>query len=73
MRRGGDNDLRIMSLDDAPAFYVDGRRSIMDIHDAIAAEYTPIPITVLETYFQLFESAGVMKIAKDNASAADRP
>jgi Peptidase family M28 len=73
MRRGGDNDLRIMSLDDAPAFYVDGRRSIMDIHDAIAAEYIPIPIAVLETYFQLFESAGIMKIAKDDAGAANRP
>jgi Peptidase family M28 len=73
MRKGGDNDLRIMSLDDAPAFYADGRRSILDIHDAIAAEYMPIPIAVLETYFQLFENVGVMTIAKDNGSAANEP
>jgi hypothetical protein len=73
MRKGGDNDLRIMSLDDAPAFYADGRRSILDIHDAIAAEYIPIPVAVLKTYFQLFEEAGVMTITKDNGSVANGP
>jgi hypothetical protein len=73
MRRAGDNDLRIMSLDDAPAFYADGRRSILDIHDAIAAEYTPIPIAVLEAYFQLFENVGVMTVAKNSGSIANRP
>jgi hypothetical protein len=73
MRAEGDNDLRIMSLDDAPAFYTDGQRSILDIHDAIAAEYTPIPIGVLEAYFRLFESTGVMTIARDNGSATNRP
>jgi hypothetical protein len=73
MRRAGDNDLRIMSLDDAPAFYADGRRSIQNIHDAMAAEYTPMPIAVLETYFRLFENVGVMTIARDSESVANRP
>ena len=73
MRKGGDNDLRIMSLDDAPAYYADGRKSILDIHDAIAAEYVPIPIEVLETYFRLFEEVGVMTITKNSGSVADGP
>jgi hypothetical protein len=70
MRIAGNNDLRIMSLDDAPAYYVDGRRSILDIHDAIAAEYTPIPLNVLEVYFRLLEKAGVMNIAQDGSAVA---
>lgn len=73
MREGGDNDLRIMSLDDAPAYYADGKRSILDIHDAIAAEYVPIPIEALEAYFRLFEEAGVMTITEKNGSFRDGP
>jgi hypothetical protein len=68
MKMAGNNDLRIMSLDDAPAYYADGRRSILDIHDAIAAEYTPIPLNILEVYFRLLEKAGVMDIAEDSSA-----
>ncbi|HXC62569.1 MAG TPA: hypothetical protein VNV63_07835, partial [Nitrospiria bacterium] len=53
MKRDGKDDLRVMSLDDAPAFYADGKRSILDIHDAIAAEYLPMPIEVFTAYFRV--------------------
>ena len=51
-----------MGLPDAPACYADGTRSVLEIRDAVAAEYAPIAIEVLEVYFRAFEKAGVMKI-----------
>jgi hypothetical protein len=68
MKMAGNNDLRIMSLDDGPAYYADGHRSILDIHDAIAAEYIPIPLNIIEVYFRLLEKAGVMDIAEDGSA-----
>jgi hypothetical protein len=58
----GDSELRLMGFPDAAAFYADGRRSILEIRDAVAAEYAPIPIEALDLYFRAFERAGVMKI-----------
>jgi hypothetical protein len=71
MRRAGANDLRIMSLNDAPAFYADGHRSILAIHDAIAAEYVPIPLDVLTTYLRIFVQAGVMNLAGHDNGPSD--
>jgi hypothetical protein len=51
-----------MGLPDAPAYYADGKRSILDIRDAVAVEYGPIAIEALELYFRAFEKAGVMNI-----------
>jgi hypothetical protein len=51
-----------MGFSDAPASYADGRRSILDIRDEVAAEYTSVPVEALETYFRAFEKAGVMTI-----------
>lgn len=62
MKRDGKDDLRVMSLADAPAFYADGKRSILDIHDAIAAEYLPMPIEVFTAYFRVFAGAGVVSL-----------
>jgi hypothetical protein len=64
MRIEGANDLQIWSLYDAAAYYADGQRSILEIRDAVAAEYTPIPIEEIEKYFRAFEKAGVMAIAE---------
>jgi hypothetical protein len=58
----GESELRVFSIPDAPAFYADGKRSILEIHDAFAAEYAPISIEVLELYFRAFEKAGVIQI-----------
>lgn len=64
MRIEGANDLQIWSLYDAAAYYADGQRSILEIRDAVAAEYTPIPVEEIEKYFRAFEKAGVMAIAE---------
>lgn len=62
LRDDGESELRLFGLGDAPAFYADGRRSILDIRDAVTAEYGPIPVEALELYFRAFEKAGVLKI-----------
>ena len=62
LRAQGESELRLFGVRDAPASYADGKRSILEIRDAVAAEYTPISIEVLELYFRAFEKAGVMKI-----------
>jgi hypothetical protein len=62
MRLQGETDLRLLSFPDAPAHYADGRRSILDIRDEIAAEYAPIPAETMEAYFRAFETTGVMTI-----------
>jgi len=62
MRFLGASDLRIMGFSDAAASYADGRRSILEIRDEIAAEYTSVPVEALEIYFRAFEKAGVMTI-----------
>jgi hypothetical protein len=64
LRAHGESELRLMGLPDAPAYYSDGKRSILDIRDAVAAEYAPIAIEALELYFRAFEKAGLMMIQK---------
>ena len=59
----------IMGFADAPAYYADGQRSILDIRDEIAAEYAPVPVEALEHYFQAFEKAGVMKISRKHPTS----
>jgi len=62
LRAQGESELRLFGLPDAPAYYADGKRSILDIRDAVAAEYAPIAIEALEIYFRAFEKAGLMNI-----------
>jgi Zn-dependent M28 family amino/carboxypeptidase len=62
LRARGESELRLMGLGDVAAFYADGKRSILEIRDAVAAEYAPIGIETLEIYFRAFEKVGVMKI-----------
>lgn len=63
MRAAGESDLRLLGFWDVPAWYVDGKRSILDIANAVAAEYTPLPIDLVVQYFRDFEKAGVMTVA----------
>jgi hypothetical protein len=63
MRLTGESDLRLMGFGDTPAYYADGKKSVLDISDAVAAEYAPVPINVLILYFRAFEKAGVMTVA----------
>lgn len=62
MQDRGEGELRLDGFADAAAFYADGRRSILEIRDAVAAEYAPLSVETLELYFRAFEKAGVMKI-----------
>jgi len=62
MREQGTDDLRIFSLFETPGYYADGKRSILDIRNAVAADLTPLPIEIVELYFRVFEKAGVMTI-----------
>ena len=62
LRAQGESELRLFGLPDAAAYYADGKRSILEIRDAVAAEYAPIAIEALELYFRAFEKAGLMNI-----------
>ncbi|MEK6571381.1 MAG: hypothetical protein AABZ61_08435, partial [Bacteroidota bacterium] len=64
LREEGADELLIWSLYDAAAYYADGQRSLLDIRNAVAAEYTKIPIEAIELYFRAFEKAGVMTIVQ---------
>jgi hypothetical protein len=62
LRKLGFNELTLYGIWNAPSLYVDGKRSILDIRDALAAEYTSISIEALDLYVRAFEKAGLMKI-----------
>jgi hypothetical protein len=64
LRDKGVGELALYGFQDAAALYVDGKRSLLDIRDALTAEYTPLSIEALELYFRAFEKAGLMKILK---------
>ncbi len=62
LRDQGISELTLYGFRDAAALYVDGKYSILDIRDALAAEYTSIALEALELYFRAFEKAELMKI-----------
>lgn len=64
LREKGVSALRLMSMPDAPARYADGKRSILDIRNAVAADYGLLPIDPLILYFKVFEQAGLMTIVE---------
>ena len=64
LRARGVSELRLYGLSNAPATWVDGTRSILDIANAMAVEYTPIGVEALEAYFRALEKAGAMKIVE---------
>lgn len=64
LQEKGVGSLRLMGMPDAAAHYANGKRSILDIRDAFAADYGPMSVEVLTLYFRAFEKAGVMKIVE---------
>ncbi|MBA2686064.1 MAG: M28 family peptidase [Gemmatimonadaceae bacterium] len=44
--------------------FVDGKRNVRDIRDAVSAEYGPVDIALVTEYLRALESAGVIKAAK---------
>ena len=41
--------------------FVDGRRSVQDIRDALTAEYGPVPVEHVAEYLQALEEVGVLR------------
>jgi len=64
LRDQGTDELTLYGIRDFPAFYANGKRSILDIRNAFAAEYISVSVEVLELYFRAFEKAGVMQIVE---------
>jgi len=60
----GVSSLRLMGMPDAAAHFADGKRSILDIRNAFAADYGLMSIEALTLYFRAFEKAGLMKIVE---------
>ncbi len=58
LRARGESELRLMGLPNAPATWVNGSRSILEIAEAMSVEYAAIPVEALELYFRAFEKAG---------------
>jgi len=44
--------------------FVDGRRSILDIRNAVSAEYEPLTVKAVEDYLRLLETLGYVTIVK---------
>ena len=42
--------------------FVDGKRSITEIRNAVSAEYCPVTLEVVEEYLKLLEKAGVIRL-----------
>lgn len=61
----GETDLRRMGFEDVPAFYANGKRSVLEICDDVEAEYgVRIDLASMMRYFEAFEKAGVMDLAR---------
>jgi aminopeptidase YwaD len=44
--------------------FIDGRRSVLDIRNAVSAEYGPMPVKSVRDYVELLEKLGYVKIEK---------
>ncbi|MGB9907485.1 MAG: M28 family peptidase, partial [Candidatus Saccharicenans sp.] len=65
--------LREMNLQLSPLIYraefelrnfIDGKKSILEIRNAVSAEYEPLPLLDVEKYFQALEKAGMIELKK---------
>ncbi|MBC9796720.1 DUF4910 domain-containing protein [Sinomicrobium weinanense] len=62
LRKREAGELRIYQFEDVIASYSDGRKSVLDIRDALYAEYKiEIPLEVIANIFEVFEKAGVFR------------
>jgi aminopeptidase YwaD len=44
--------------------FIDGKRSVLDIRNAVSAEYGPLPVKSVRDYVELLEKLGYVKIEK---------
>ena len=50
--------------------FIDGRRTILDIRNAVSAEYGPIALEGVENYILLLEKTGFVKIEKNKGTGS---
>lgn len=55
---------RIGRIDYEVRNFVDGKRSILDIRNAVSAEYEPVPLKSIENYLLVLEKTGFVKVEK---------
>lgn len=62
LREQGEGELRIYQFEDALVSYADGHRSLLEIRDAIVAEYGYVlPLAAVEDLFGVFKASGLMR------------
>ena len=44
--------------------FVDGKRSVREIRDAVSSEYGPVDVALVTEYLRSLEAAGVVRAAK---------
>jgi aminopeptidase YwaD len=44
--------------------FIDGRRSILEIRDAVSAEFRPVPLVDVENYIKVLEIGGMVRLEK---------
>ena len=52
----------VLRWEDSTLNFADGTRNLLQIRDAVAAEYGPAPLDEFEEYFRLLESVGVVEL-----------
>jgi hypothetical protein len=62
LREPGEGELRVDPFEDALVSYADGARSLLDIRDAVVAEYNYLlPIEAVEDLFTVYKASGLMR------------
>lgn len=64
MRADGTPELRLMGAVEALAYYADAKRSLADIREDYAAEYTLLTTENVEVYFRMLEKAGLLQFRR---------
>lgn len=65
MASGGATSLRLLGFADVPAFYANGRRSVLEIRDDVEAEYgANFDAATMVQYFKAFVDAGAMDLVR---------
>jgi hypothetical protein len=61
---GQSDFLKAYSLPIEMLNFADGKRSLLEIRNAVSAEYDPIDIKIVHAYFRLLEKAGVISFSE---------
>ena len=64
--KGADlSGLKLLRHDDGAGYevlnFVDGKRSVLDVRNAVSAEYAPLPLADVEAFLNLLEKGGIIR------------